>query len=442
MEIVVIGGVAAGMSAATKLKRNLGDNVNIIVFEKGSQVSFGACGIPFYISDKIKEADDLIAKKPEEFLKNGIDVKIHHEVLSVDTDKKEVTVLDINANKQFTKKYDKLIIGSGAGVRVFPPFNDKYDNLYKIRDVQDGIIVKTAIKTAKSVLVVGAGFIGLEIVEACKNLNVTLVELGDRILMPMDKEVTDVLTNELIDNKVSVKTSSKVIKFISENGVIKKAIIEHLGKEEEITVDMVINCAGIAPETSFITGVEKAPNGAIIVDENMQTSVVDVYAAGDCSIMKGFITGNLTYAPLGTNANKQGRIIADTIGGKEVKPFKLVGASAIKLFSLDAAKVGLSENDAKNADIDYKVNIITGNSYASYYAKEKVTIKVIYDAETRKILGAQAVGQGIVVPRANYYAIAIYAGLTVDEFGFMDLCYSPPFGGVWDVSLIASNTAK
>lgn len=442
MEIIVIGGVAAGMSAATKLKRNLGDNVNIVVFEKGSQVSFGACGIPFYISDKIKEADELIAKKPEEFLKNGIDVKIHHEVLSVNTDKKEVTVLDMDAGKEFTKKYDKLIIGSGAGVRTFPPFNEKYDNLYKIRDVQDGVIVKTAIKTAKSVLVVGAGFIGLEIVEACKNLDVTLVELGDRILMPMDSEVTDVLTKELIDNKVNVKTSSKVARFISENGIIKKAIIEHSGKEEEIAIDMVINCAGIAPETSFITNVEKAPNGAIIVDESMQTNITDVYAAGDCSIMKGFITGKLTYAPLGTNANKQGRIIADTIGGKEVKPFKLVGASAIKLFSFDAAKVGLSENDAKNAGIDYKVNIITGNSYASYYSKEKVTIKVIYDAKTRKILGAQVVGQGIVVPRANYYAIAIYSGLTVDEFGFMDLCYSPPFGGVWDASLIAANTAK
>lgn len=442
MEIIVIGGVAAGMSAATKLKRNLGDNVNIVVFEKGSQVSFGACGIPFYISDKIKEADDLIAKKPEEFLKSGIDVRIHHEVLSVNTDKKEVTVLDIDAGKEFTAKYDKLIIGSGAGVRTFPPFNEKYDNLYKIRDVQDGVIVKTAIKTAKSILVVGAGFIGLEIVEACRHLDVTLVELSDRILMPMDSEVTDVLTKELIDNKVNVKTSSKVTKFISENGIIKKAIIEHLGKEEEISIDMVINCAGIAPETSFITNVEKAPNGAIIVDESMQTNITDVYAAGDCSIMKGFITGNLTYAPLGTNANKQGRIIADTIGGKEVKPFKLVGASAIKLFSFDAAKVGLSENDAKNAGIDYKVNIITGNSYASYYSKEKVTIKVIYDAKTRKILGAQAVGQGIVVPRANYYAIAIYSGLTVDEFGFMDLCYSPPFGGVWDASLIAANTAK
>ncbi|MEG0579220.1 MAG: FAD-dependent oxidoreductase, partial [Niameybacter sp.] len=192
----------------------------------------------------------------------------------------------------------------------------------------------------------------------------------------------------------------------------------------------------------FINCVEKAGNGAIIVNEDMETNVEDIYAAGDCSIMRSAVTGAFLYAPLGTNANKQGRIIADILGGKERKPFKLIGSSAIKLFEVDAAKVGLSETEAKRLGLNYKTNFITGNSYASYYGTEKVSIKLVYDAETRKILGAQTVGAGVVVPRANYYAIAIYSGLTVDEFGFMDLCYSPPFSGVWDVALIASNTAK
>ena len=205
---------------------------------------------------------------------------------------------------------------------------------------------------------------------------------------------------------------------------------------------MVLNCAGIAPATGFIDGVEKAPNGAILVNEKMETSIPDVYAAGDCSVMKHFLTGQYTYTPLGTNANKQGRIIADVLGGKQPKPFALVGCTAMRLFGTDVAKVGLSEEDAARAGLDFKTNTITGNSYASYYGKEKVVVKVVYDAKTRKILGAQTCGQGIVVPRANYYAIAIRAGLTVDEFGFMDLCYSPPFGGVWDAAIIASNTAK
>ena len=158
--------------------------------------------------------------------------------------------------------------------------------------------------------------------------------------------------------------------------------------------------------------------------------------------MRSAITGEYTYAPLGTNANKQGRIIGDVLGGVTPKPFKLIGSSALRLFGLDAAKVGLSEKEAAAHGLDYKAHTITGNSYASYYGTEKLNIKVIYDRTSRKILGTQTWGQGIVVPRANYYAIAIYSGLTVDEMGFMDLCYSPPFSGVWDAALIASNTAK
>ena len=178
------------------------------------------------------------------------------------------------------------------------------------------------------------------------------------------------------------------------------------------------------------------------MNERMETSIPDVYAAGDCSIMKSAVTGDYMYAPLGTNANKQGRIIGDILGEAQPKPFKLIGSSALRLFGMDAAKVGLSEKEAKARGLNYKAHTITGNSYASYYGTEKLNIKLIYDADTRKILGAETYGQGIVVPRANYYAIAIYAGLTVDEMGFMDLCYSPPFSGVWDAALIASNTAK
>lgn len=446
MKVVIIGGVAAGMSTATKLKRNLGEQVEIVVYEKGNEISYGACGIPFYVSDHIKKGEDLIARTPEQFAASGIPVKIYHEVIAVDEVQKTVTVRDLVKNETFTDHYDKLVIGSGAGVNRFAPFNYPYNNLHEIRNVADGTLVKERLQdaTVNHVVVVGAGFIGLEMIEACKKYNkqVTLVELSDRILSVMDEEVTSVLTEELIKNEVKVFTGFKATKLISENDNICQMVIAN--EEESITLeaDMVINCAGIKPYTDFIKGVDKAANGAIIVNEDMETSISDIYAAGDCSVMKSSVTGALLYAPLGTNANKQGRIIADLIGGKERKPFKLIGSSALKLFEVDAAKVGISENEAKRLGIPYKANTITGNSYASYYGNEKVTIKVIYHADTRKILGAQAVGSGIVVPRANYYAIAIYSGLTVDEFGFMDLCYSPPFSGVWDTALIASNTAK
>lgn len=446
MKVVIIGGVAAGMSAASKLKRNLKDQVDIIVYEKGGEVSYGACGIPFYISDHIKQGKELIARTAEEFSQSGIPIKTYHEVLSVDTDQKTVLVKNLHTGEEFTDSYDKLVIGSGAAVRHFPPFDKQYENLFEIRDVADGTRVKTALQNEnnKNVVIVGAGFIGLEVSEACRRYGkeVTIVELADHILSSFDEEVSEALEGELEKNGVVVKTGWKVTSLKEENGHITKAVIQKGDVQEELPVDILINSAGIAPATAFIQSVEKAKNGAILVNERMETSVPDVYAAGDCSIMKSAITGEYMYAPLGTNANKQGRIIGDILGGVEPKPFKLIGSSALRLFGMDAAKVGLSEKEAKAKGLDYKAHAITGNSYASYYGTEKLNIKLIYDRESRKLLGAETYGQGIVVPRANYYAIAIYSGLTVDEMGFMDLCYSPPFSGVWDAALIASNTAK
>lgn len=447
MKVVIIGGVAAGMSAASKLKRNRKDQVEIMVYEKGGEVSYGACGIPFYISDHIKQGKDLIARTAEEFSQSGIPIKTYHEVLHVDTDKKTVLVKNLRTGEEFTDTYDKLVVGSGAAVRHFPPFDKEYENLFEIRDVADGTRVKTALFDEKNrhVVIVGAGFIGLEVSEACRRYGkeVTVVELADRILSSFDQEVSRALEEELEKNGVTVKTGCKVVDLKVEDGRIAAAVVEAGdGSREELPADILINSAGIAPATAFIDSVEKAKNGAILVNERMETSAADVYAAGDCSIMRSAITGEYTYAPLGTNANKQGRIIGDVLGGVTPKPFKLIGSSALRLFGLDAAKVGLSEKEAAAHGLDYKAHTITGNSYASYYGTEKLNIKVIYDRTSRKILGAQTWGQGIVVPRANYYAIAIYSGLTVDEMGFMDLCYSPPFSGVWDAALIASNTAK
>lgn len=446
MKVVIIGGVAAGMSAASKLKRNLKDQADIVVYEKGGEVSYGACGIPFYISDHIKQGKDLIARTAEEFSQSGIPVKTYHEVLHVDTAAKTVRVKNLKEGTEFTDTYDKLVIGSGAAVRHFPPFDQPYENLFEIRDVADGTRVKTALTDEKNrhVVIAGAGFIGLEVSEACRRYGkeVTVVEMADHVLSTFDTEVSEALEAELEHSGVVVKTGCKVTRLKAENGRIVGAVLTDGTVTEEIPVDILINSAGIAPATAFIDTVEKARNGAIYVNEKMETNVADVYAAGDCSIMRSAITGQYTYAPLGTNANKQGRIIGDILGGVKPKPFKLIGSSALRLFGLDAAKVGLSEKEAEAGGIAYKVHTITGNSYASYYGTEKLNIKLVYDPKTKKILGAQTWGQGIVVPRANYYAIAIYSGLTVDEMGFMDLCYSPPFSGVWDAALIASNTAK
>lgn len=445
LNVVVIGGVAAGMSAASKLKRNLKDNVEIVVYEKGTEISYGACGIPFFVGGVIKEAASLIERTPAQFAESGIEVKIRHEVTAVDTALKTVTVRDLSNGNTFKHAYDKLIVGSGARVNRFAPLNRELDNLKDVRTVSDGAALKEQLERPEvnKILIVGGGFIGLEMADACAKYGkeIVVVEFADRILSLMDQEITAPLTAEMEKHGIKVLTGTKVTELTADAGRINSVLLEGPGGRASFKVDLVINSAGIAPNTAFIE-VDKTVNGAIIVNEKMETSAPDVYAAGDCSIMRSSISGELQYSPLGTNANKQGRIIAELIAGKAVPGFKLIGCSALKLFELDAAKVGLSETEAKKLGLNYKTNLITGNSYASYYGTEKVTVKLVYDAVSRKILGAQTVGQGIVVARANYFAIAIRAGLTIDEFGYQDMCYSPPFGGVWDVALIAANTAK
>ena len=445
MKVVAIGGVAAGMSAAAKLKRNLKDKVDIVVYEKGGTVSYGACGIPFYVGGVIKDANTLIERTPEKFAESGIDVKIHHEAIGVDLAAKTVTVRDVRSGETFTRGYDKLIVASGARVRKIQPFDVDRDNLHVVRDVDDGIRLRQSLenKAVRNVVVVGAGFIGLEIAEACarQGKEVLVVEFADRILPVMDPEITDLLAAELSANNVAVRTDSKVAELLCEGNRIASVVVESAKGRKAAPADLVVNCAGIVPNAEFID-VKKAVNGAILVNERMETSAPDVYAAGDCSVMTSFITKEHQYAPLGTNANKQGRIIAEALAGREPPRFKLLGSSALRLFGLDAAKVGLSEIDAQRLNLDYKTNRITGNSYASYYHSGNILVKLVYDGKTRRLLGAQTAGHGEVVARANYFAVAIGAGMTVDEFGFSDLCYSPPFSGVWDVSLIAANTSK
>lgn len=445
MKTVIIGGDAAGMSAAAKLKRNLGDKADIHVFEKGRDVSYAACGIPFFVGGHIQERESLISRTPKEFEEQGVHVHLRHEVTGVDTKEKRVRATNLETGESIERDYDTLIVATGAMPRRIPPMDKAWDNLYVVRDVEDAVAIRQRLDdpSVKHAVVVGAGFIGLEMAEACakKGKQVLVVEFASQILPAMDPIITDVLASAMERNGVTVRVDSKVVELRGDNGRINAAVVEGKNGREVVPADIVLNCAGIVPNTGFID-VDKSASGAIVVNGRMQTSVRDVYAAGDCTVMTSFITGEHLYAPLGTNANKQGKMIAETLAGKELPPFKLVGSSGLRLFDVDAAKVGLSERDAAHLNLDYKTNMITGNSYAGYYSPEKLTVKLVYGARSRRILGAQLVGQGVVAHRANYFAIAITAEMTVDQFAYLDLIYSPPFSGVWDVTLTAAATAK
>ncbi len=445
MKVVIIGAVAGGMATAAKLKRN-NKEVEVVVYEKGEEVSYGACGLPFYISDIIKNDTDLYARSIEDFIHDGIDLHIYHEVIEVNSDEKKVKVKNTKTGKSFWDSYDNLVIASGASVNNRGVLNHEADNYFGIRQVADAYQVKQGLQsnTIEEVVVIGAGFIGIEMLEPLLKYKkkVTLIQREERIFLNVDWDIADKVEQIIKDKGVTVHTDANLLRFNTEGKNIHSVVIEKDGQEMEINAQLVLNCAGITPNTKFITNIDKAPNGAIKVNEAMETSIPGIYSAGDCSIMKSAVTKQYEYAPLGTNANKQGRIIADILGGKMPKPFKLLQSMALKLFDFDVGCIGLTEEKAKQLDIPYLAHTITGNSYAGYYSHEKVTIKVIYDPTSRKILGVQCIGQGTVVPRANYYAVAIYSGLTVDEMGMMDFAYSPPFNGVWDVAQIASNTIK
>jgi NADPH-dependent 2,4-dienoyl-CoA reductase/sulfur reductase-like enzyme len=446
MKAVIIGAVAAGMSTAAKLKRNLKENVDIHVFEKGDEISYGACGLPFYISDTIKEEKDLFAKSVDDFIQSGINLHVFHEVISVDTDKKLVKVRDIKQNREFEESYDVLVIGSGTRPKKVKPLDMPAKNNLSVHSVYESGRIKEylATESVKNVVIVGAGFVGLEMLEACAayGKNITLLQGTSRIFEVMDEDITDKMEGIIQAHHITIHKNVTVTSLHLENELVDGIEFAVDGESLTLPCDLLICSIGTITNTEFITSVDKAQNGAIIVDEHMMSSVQDVYAAGDCSIMRSGITGELTYAPLGTNANKQGRIIADVLAGIKPKPFKLIHSTALKLFDYDIAKVGISKAEGIKAGMDVEEHKITANSYASYYSSEKLDIKVIYNKKTRVIVGAQLIGQGTVVPRANYYAIAIYAGLTVDEMGMMDLAYSPPYNGVWDAALIASNTIK
>ncbi len=445
LKVVVIGGNAAGMSAAAKLRRLMPDGVSITALEKSDVVSYAGCGLPYYVSGHIDDADDLVERTAEQFGEQNIEVRVRHKVTAVDLANKVVRGVNVDTDGPFDLPYDTLIVASGARVRRIPPFNQNAENLFVVRTVDDAVSIRDAAHKddVRRVVVVGAGFIGLEMAEALvkQGKQVLLVEFATRVLTALDPEITDKMTEELISGGVEVRTDSKVAELQLHDGRIVSVVVETGGKADTVAADMVVNCVGIVPNAEFID-IDKALNGAILVDEHMRTSAPDVYAAGDCSMMKSFLTREHQYAPLGTNANKQGRIIAEHIAGLPPRPFKLLGSSAIRLFDLDIAKVGLSEGDCQRLNLDYKTTAVTANSYASYYGKEKLLIKLVYCAKTGKLFGAQTVGRGVVVPRANYFAIAISAGMTAQEFAYLDLCYSPPFSGVWDASLIAAGTAK
>lgn len=443
MKVVIIGGVAAGMSAASKLKR-INKAAQVIVYEKGGVLSYGACGLPYFISGDSDDPNILIARPKEHFEEMGIEVHLKHEVLKVIPEKKQVLVKDLENNIEFHESYEKLMISTGS-IPIIPPLPGMdLENIHVLKTLEDGIRLKELGNQPhiKNVVIVGAGYIGIEVAEAMREIgkNVKIIELGDRSLRTFDKEITDIAEAELRKQGVELHFGEKVEGFSGSNKI--EAVQSDKNTYE---TDLVLLSIGTKPATQFLqdSGIHLAQNGAVIVDREMRTNVEDIYSAGDCAEVYNRITEENTFIPLGTNANKCGRIAGANMAGNHIKYVGTLGSAAIKVFDLELARTGMSELDAKNLAIDYETVFIKGKNHPGYYPNQTpIWIKLIYEKKTKRILGAQAVGRQGVVLRIDVFAVAIHNNMTTDQLGMTDLCYAPPFAGVWDAIHIASNAAK
>ena len=444
MRVIIIGGVAAGMSAAAKLKR-MQPEYEVVVYEKTDVVSFGACGLPYFVGGFFDDVNNMIARPAEKFRESGIDLNIFHEVIDVDTEAKKLTVKNLTTGEEFVDTYDKLMIASGASSIIPPIKNVNIENVSTLKSMSDGIKVKELMnkEEIKNVAIIGAGFIGLEAVEAAKKLgkNVVVFQLEDRILPQVfDKEVTDILEEEIRKHDVDLRLEEIVGELVGETKVEK--VITNKG---EYDADLVIVATGVRPNTSFLknTNINMLPNGAIIVDEFGKTSVEDVYSAGDCATIQNIVTGQDSYVPLATGANKLGRIVGENLAGANNTFQGSLGSSCIKVMDMEAASTGLTEIQAARLGIEVKTKFISDFNQTNYYpGRDKMYVKLVYDANTKVILGGQVAGYKDAVQRANVIAACVFGKLTTNQLGMLDLCYAPPFARTWDILNVVGNVCK
>ena len=444
MKVIIIGGIAAGMSAAAKFKR-LSPNDDVIVYEKGDIVSFGACGLPYYVGGFFNDSNEMIVRTPEAFRESGIEVYIKHEVTNVDFSNKKVTVKNLNTNEVLEESYDKLMIASGARAIIPPIKNIDLENVVTLKSMDDGNKLRElmAKEENKKIAIIGAGFIGLEAAEAAKHRGkeVTVIQLQDRVLQEVfDKDITDLLEEELRKKGVNLLLSETVTELIGDGKVSKVKT-----NKREIEADIVILATGVKPNTDFLNcdEIKMIKNGAIVVDKYGRTSVEDVYAAGDCATINSLITDKEIYVPLATGANKLGRIVGENLAGQNNSFQGSLSSSCIKVMDMEAARTGLSEKEVKELGFDYKTKFITDMNQTSYYpGRERIYVKLIYDAHTKVILGGQVAGYKDAVQRCNVLAACIYAKMTTEQLGMLDLCYAPPFSRTWDILNVAGNVSK
>ncbi len=443
MRVIVIGGVAAGMSAASKLKR-LNKDVDIIVYEKGQDLSYAACGMPYFLSDIIKDEDALIARTKDQFEKNGIRVEVMHEVTGVNPKTKQITGTNLKSNEPFQDSYDKLIIATGAkGIRL-PIEGSDLAGIHTLNSLDDAKALKTALKKAenKTVAIIGGGYIGLEVAENLRemNKNVIVIEMLPRLLNVFNPFISEAALKCLKDHQVDVYLNETVKSYHGDKKV------QHVKTDKgTYDVDLIIEAVGVKPNTSFLdeTSIKRLKNGAIVVNDKMETSANDIYSAGDCVAYPHRLRSLPAHIPLGTHANKAGRVIAEQIAGNDERFNGVLGSSVLRVFDLEIAKTGLSTKEAENDNRNYDVVRVKSRDKADYYpGASPIDIEILYDKDSCKLLGVQMIGVTGVAQRINTAATAIHNNMTAKAYASIDFAYAPPFSPVYDPLHIAAMQVK
>ena len=441
MKVVIIGAIAAGSKAAAKLNR-LRPDWEIVIYSQEKNISYSECGMPYYIAGYISDISNLIIRTPREFRKKGIGVNICHRVLNINPNKKELLEKNLNKNEIFRTNYDKLIIATGATPYVLYFENCSLENIFTLRTLEDGVAVKNAVLQSNSAVILGGGYIGIEVLEAMvqQKLNVTLINSHDYIMQGFDKDMSELIQKQIYmkslesvkilnnDTIVSCQGNKKVEKVITKNG-------------HEIKADMVLVAAGIVPniELAQNAGVEIGKTGAIKVNSRMQTNIKDIYACGDCVEKKHIVADAPCWIPLGSTANKEGRCCAINVAGFDDEFDGVLGSAVTKYFNYTMSLTGLNEKKAVSYGFNPISVVVKKNDKAGYMPDvQTIVIKLIADKDSHRILGAQGLGLGEVDKRINALTSALLSKMTIEEFYDDDITYAPPFSTSIDPMLTAT----
>lgn len=439
-KLIVIGGVAAGMSAASKARR-VNPDLDIRVYTDEEYISYAGCGLPYFIGGTIESKAKLLARSVESFRDQNIDVNILSRLESIDTKNRTLKIRDLQDNTSKEDIYDKLVIATGARALV-PPFEGgNLKGIFTLRTVNDSLRIKEYLNEVKpqNIVIIGGGYIGLEMVETFveKWCKVSLIERAPHIIPNMDSDMAEILTEYLVSKGVDIHTGESVQGFLGKDRV--EAVVTDKGT---IPADFVLLSIGVLPNTEFAAdcGITLGPKNAILTDRKMKTNIEGIFAAGDCATAPHEVSGKDVYIPLGTTANKQGKVAGENGAGGDATFNGVLGTGIARVMEMEVSRTGLSERECKELGILYESRKIKSRTSAHYCPNSRhIHLKLIAEQGTGRILGSQIVGYQGAAARIDMLAVAITARATVHQVMDMDLAYSPPFSPVWDPVLVALN---